>query len=103
MFVPCAEEAKQAHGIGNCQRSAQCCGCSEGVPWLHLAADTVQHGAVNKGSTAFTTNMVRTFSGQAMVKAQSGARGPEEGVPECSRGVGNGADTSTRSLCGTPG
>ena len=39
------------------------------APWLHLAADTVQHGAVKSGSSVFPMHMARTFScpGQSQV------------------------------------
>ena len=39
----------------------------------HLAADTVQHGAVMLGSTALPMHMVRTLLVQAEAKARSAA------------------------------
>ena len=43
------------------------------VPWLQMTADTVQHGAVKEGPTAFPAHMVRTFLAQAKANAQSAA------------------------------
>ena len=53
----------------------------------HLAADTVQHGAVKKGASK-----VRAVSAAVLFV-----------VKNAFYGAGNGADSSTRSVCGTPG